>query len=60
MALVHKREKGERKGEQWTQPKSFSEASGPFWIKVCESLKDLDGKFSQEPSDPRSHLSGGT
>lgn len=56
VALVHKREMGEREREQWTHPITCSEVSGSFGTKVCESLKNLDGKFSQEPSDPRSSL----
>ena len=56
VALVHKREM-EREREQWTHPISCSEVSGSFWTKVCESLKSLDGAFSQEPSDPRSSVS---
>ena len=48
---------GKREREQWTHPIPCSEVSGSFGTKICESLKNLDGKFSQKPSDPRSCLS---
>lgn len=60
VALVHKWEKGERKEEPWTQPKSRSKVLGPRRAKVCNSLKTLDEKWFQGPSDPRSSLFRGT
>ena len=43
VALVHKREMGEREREQWTHPITCSEVSGSFGTKSAQHRRSSGG-----------------